>query len=340
MSPAGRRYLSTSSGTLFLSSQIVKSKNSFRFDQFEIPCNIFGFSYIYPMKPAAIVTYISLHFTLSCFSTAYSQATLTSTIAGHVSDTKKPAKKMYAFVARILVNDKVFKEVPCDSTGFFSTTIPDSLRRKYKTTVSVLQDGKKLKDLFPRPANTPYYYLRPDQYFASGDLRVLSNEGEARLFICDFSVNKAIICYSSPCIGFKKNKTDFLPCSGFDPDTTVMSLAYILNHEPLVVIEINGHSWDENRGKSLSLKRAEFLKEKLVAFGIDSARIKTKGKGNSQPIVTKTVIRKTDRKKEKEDLKKYNRRVEILVLSWDYDPLQKKIISKPSTGHLAEEDDE
>lgn len=88
----------------------------------------------------------------------------------------------------------------------------------------------------------------------------------------------------------------------------VKEIATVLNENSSVRIKVIGHTssdGDDNANMELSRRRAAAVKDLLVAeFGMDSARIKTEGKGETQPVAEN---------KTKEG-KILNRRVEFIKL--------------------------
>ncbi|MGE5315912.1 MAG: OmpA family protein [Acidobacteriota bacterium] len=72
-----------------------------------------------------------------------------------------------------------------------------------------------------------------------------------------------------------------------DSDTTLMAAYKALEANPDVNVEISGHT--DNTGsqklnQSLSLKRAQAVKNWLVRHGIPSRRLRTVGKGSAEPV--------------------------------------------------------
>jgi outer membrane protein OmpA-like peptidoglycan-associated protein len=105
-------------------------------------------------------------------------------------------------------------------------------------------------------------------------------------------------------IFFVRSAAQLLPQSYQELDRLVV----ILNQHPTLKIELGGHT--DNLGQAslnldLSLQRVDAVKEYLVANGIDSSRLLTKGYGDTQPVARND--RELDRRR--------NRRVEFTILS-------------------------
>jgi outer membrane protein OmpA-like peptidoglycan-associated protein len=85
-------------------------------------------------------------------------------------------------------------------------------------------------------------------------------------------------------------------------------LSVKLNEYPDVKVEIVGHTdalGQEDFNKSLSLKRADMVKDYLVKKGIEASRITTKGMADIQPIATNTTL----------EGRQKNRRIEVLFFN-------------------------
>lgn len=102
-------------------------------------------------------------------------------------------------------------------------------------------------------------------------------------------------------LDFKSNTSILIP----DSDAELNKILVLLNNEPTLKIEIQGHTVP---GKSLdadgvlSRQRAESVMNWLVARGIDSERITVVGYGSSKPLVENTT----------EKGRRINERIEII----------------------------
>lgn len=96
------------------------------------------------------------------------------------------------------------------------------------------------------------------------------------------------------------------------------SLKEFLQSQPSVKIEIQVHR--DSRGsnsysRSLTSRRAEAIREKLINLGIDSNRLIAKGCGETSLIMTDSEIKRIQNAEGKEKAHQLNRRVEIVILS-------------------------
>ena len=86
---------------------------------------------------------------------------------------------------------------------------------------------------------------------------------------------------------------------------TVNEIAVALKNNPTLKISIEGHtdnSGNSTHNKTLSVNRAEAVKEKLTSNGIDKKRLSAVGFGSEKPLVTN----------DSEENKAKNRRVELI----------------------------
>jgi len=93
----------------------------------------------------------------------------------------------------------------------------------------------------------------------------------------------------------------------FDAKKALDKLVDSMNRYPRAVVEISGHTdnvGDQENNALLSLERAIAVKEYLVRSGIDTARMRALGRGESSPIASNNT----------EIGKRHNRRVEFVAL--------------------------
>ncbi len=151
------------------------------------------------------------------------------------------------------------------------------------------------------------------------------------IYLKTFSLQKYFVHLPTPRITFKKNSlqidTSRYLYPAFDeadsgrkiPDYCIDILEHILKENPEIIIELDAHcSGDEKDVDSLSLKRAQKVKELLLAKKVNPKRIEAKGWGIQKQMVTEVQIKKAKNKKEKEELNARNRRCVFKILSWDY----------------------
>ncbi len=104
-------------------------------------------------------------------------------------------------------------------------------------------------------------------------------------------------------VEFESSRADLLPSSFNALDAAVATL----ESHPGMVVEIGGHTDNQGKAKAnreLSLRRANAVKNYLIARGVSEARMKTKGYGSAQPIAPNST----------EDGRSKNRRIEFKIL--------------------------
>ncbi|MFT4661302.1 MAG: peptidoglycan-associated lipoprotein [Patiriisocius sp.] len=92
---------------------------------------------------------------------------------------------------------------------------------------------------------------------------------------------------------------------------------------PTIIIELAAHTdsrGQNNTNQKLSDNRAQSCVDYLISKGIPSARMKSRGYGETKLKVSDAAIRKMSTTEEKEAGHQKNRRTVFRVLSWDYVP--------------------
>ncbi len=102
-------------------------------------------------------------------------------------------------------------------------------------------------------------------------------------------------------------------------DHAISILYEELKENPGLIIELQSHaSAIEKDPEQLSVKRAEYVRELLVAKGINAKRIEIKGFGIQKLLVSDAVIKKAKIKEEKMALHTMNQRVNVRIINWDF----------------------
>lgn len=163
-------------------------------------------------------------------------------------------------------------------------------------------------------------------FIANKDLRLIGDISKSDIFIADFSLTPITDCLPPPpTIYFKANSVDLYwdknkaSSSDMPPDSVFLYIASWLNENPRVIIELSGHTdSQETKIDNLSLKRAQLVKDKLISLGINGARLQPKAYGPTRMLISDKVIKKAETKEERCALRQRNRRVTILILSFNY----------------------
>lgn len=181
-----------------------------------------------------------------------------------------------------------------------------------------------------------------DGYLASKDAGVLTTaqEEKSKDFVKDFELTPVEKEIRMPEIQYDLGKATLRP----ESKDSLNFLYQTLIDNPTIVVELNSHT--DSRGAAdknqiLSQDRAQSCVDYLVnEKKIPMARLKAKGYGKTQLLISDAVIAKEKTKEGKEALHQKNRRTSFRILSWDYvDPNAPK--DKPKvTPNKTEEDDE
>jgi peptidoglycan-associated lipoprotein len=218
---------------------------------------------------------------------------------------------------KIVGSDGSINEFTTSKDGTYKL---DKLKEKTTYTIST-ETGKASKSSsFPR-----------DGYLANKDQRIISTfKGESTNFTADFAVKPVVPNLRMPEILYDLGKFDLLPQS----KDSLNYLYNILKDNPTIVVELNSHT--DTQGKAaanmtLSTARAQSCVDYLVKEkGIPEARLKAKGYGMTQPVISDAIIKAAKTAEEKKALHAKNRRTSFKVLSFDYvDPNAPKNPTKP-----------
>lgn len=256
-------------------------------------------------------------------------------ISGRVTDSETPNSKIYGLIVKILFNDSVFNEVACDTLGYYKVAISP----KYSSAkITVSQDDIRMQADFPKNTECSNF-IQPTIYFVQ-DYRIINPIEKNKDYVADFSIKKAIIDRRLPCLSFEKNTTIIKKCSSDSSDYLIKYIKCLLQENPKTIIEIHGKSWDERHHKMLSKKRAALIKNKLINLGIDKKRIKTKALADSQPLFSAQTIADEHNDYLKVEMEDKNRSISFVILSFDYDPVLKKIIRDNRKTNADKDDDD
>jgi outer membrane protein OmpA-like peptidoglycan-associated protein len=92
-----------------------------------------------------------------------------------------------------------------------------------------------------------------------------------------------------PVLAYINFKYDSAEISGADPIPVLEDVARIMRERPDLRLKITGHTdstGGDDYNMSLSMRRAEAIKDYLVKRGVSADRLATEGKGESQPVDT------------------------------------------------------
>lgn len=263
-----------------------------------------------------LLTYLSFLFTVN----AISQNGLYS-VSGRIVDIQDTSKHISALKVRLSFNDSLDIYTDCDYRGSYNIRFSKQLIQKKTLRIFPYQDLRQVDKLFPPADDCPYSYNSSEKYRATRSTTLVLMDSVLN-YRADFQLSPMISEPRMPCINFSKNTIDVVDCPDdeLSGETWLHCLKHLLQKEPGIIIELEGHSWLENNPQELALRRSNFIKHKLVLQGIDSLRMETLSRGDERPLYDLKYIRKEATKNDMERLNTQNRRVVFKILSFEYDP--------------------
>jgi len=156
----------------------------------------------------------------------------------------------------------------------------------------------------------------------TSDTRIIDFNKPGLNYAANFSLREGCCLLKAPELFFKANSLDYETDSliAIDKPLEILnSMLQILNDNPTVVMELDGHcDAKEKNKKELSLNRAELVRQFMLKNKIPAERIKTKGFEDTRPFISETVIRSAQSNSEREALRARNQRLDFRILSFDY----------------------
>lgn len=132
-----------------------------------------------------------------------------------------------------------------------------------------------------------------------------------------------------PRFWFVENSTKILSDSAFydrmgegaEPQTLMIWVAGVLQDNPTVVLELRGHSdQNESNGLDLSRRRALSIRDSLVHRGFPEGRLAIAALGSTEPLIDSLTISRLTTEAEREVARLENRRVDLKIIGWDWKP--------------------
>jgi hypothetical protein len=219
----------------------------------------------------------------------------------------------------------------CDSLGNYQIDVPVELFKNQTGKLTVKQEWSCIRNKFPEDINCPYMSFLPPIYLASKDYKLIKFENKRVDYVANFELTRGCELTYFPFFGFERNSTKLIRVKNFDPDTAIYCITKWLNANPNITIKLKGFTYHERCSKSLGLKRASIIEQKFVSAGIESLRIDCSSPDGL--LISSAEIRKAKSKEEKLALETMNRRVILVVMSFDYDPkLKRRVEEKPKVN--------
>jgi outer membrane protein OmpA-like peptidoglycan-associated protein len=198
------------------------------------------------------------------------------------------------FVTISLGNRTLYKG-NCNNHGEYFIKVSDSLNLK-QVAVQASQDQSNLDKYLTTKSTDPCSFQCLDNklFGNSNKEKINLNSDSLKEYIKDFKLFPIIFDLISPTIYFKKNDLLMVQSDYYlTADSALCFFKNLLNCRKTMVIEIAGNcSRCEKNKQELSSKRAELVKEKLVALGINPQRIIAKGYSDKNYKQNKSAVKK------------------------------------------------
>jgi len=228
--------------------------------------------------------YLSSFLLIGCLvSFSFSQEII---ISGQITSCKTKAELDSSLV--VVVNylnkagDSKTKKAYTNSTGTYKAILSkDSVSYK-ELRVSVFQDKAKVINFStgaPCPVDCP---ASPLYLSISKARKIKINLDSSLSYTQDFCMTEWVQDIKLPVFYFDKNSSEIAESDAEEPVDSILCKArnQLICHGNFVV-EVSGRaSSEENDKENLSLKRAEKIRDKLIALGVDSQRLVVKAGGD------------------------------------------------------------
>ncbi|NNE55146.1 MAG: OmpA family protein, partial [Flavobacteriales bacterium] len=162
-------------------------------------------------------------------------------------------------------------------------------------------------------------------YIGTGDQFSTLGLTESTTFAREYFLKEVVIEkeYDLPLVLYPYDRAELLVNDEVNSEDSLMFLFDLLTRNQTFVIQLEAHT--DSRGnpdynQNLSQRRAETCVNFLIAKGIDAARLKPVGLGESAPIIKESEINAMATTEEQEAAHQVNRRTVFKIISYDYVP--------------------
>jgi hypothetical protein len=200
------------------------------------------------------------------------------TIHGVITNSRTKLPVDTSVYVTILTETKLSYLTFCNNNGEYSFHLPDSLNHK-KVIVRALQDEKRIKKYSTGEPCSSICIEEGSFLLSSNAKRFTFNSDSSKTYEISFSLIPAIFDFSLPTLYFKKNESLIVQSDRHvSVDSAICDIKNLLKCRKTFVLELCGNcSPSENHKDILSLKRAQVLRDKLIAMGINPERLIAKG---------------------------------------------------------------
>lgn len=208
------------------------------------------------------------------------------------------------------------------TTGNSTTTADEQIAENNEQTnqssEEVKKDGNKTNTIEDEPVNTDTEeHVTQKEKVNIDEVAVSTNKKENETVKGTIESSGTAKSEYNIYFAFDQAKLNHVAFNA-SPQKTLDELAENMRNNPSMKIELGGHTdqrGDAKYNQYLSEKRAEIAKQYLVKKGIDAARIKAKGYGEQQPVISLSEIRLLKTNREKEVAYQKNRRTVVKILN-------------------------
>lgn len=244
-----------------------------------------------------------------------SQPVLKRTVSGSVSasDNGEPIKNA---IIVLKSSSGAILECKTDSAGYYS--------------FEILNDSTSLIELICLTDKSTNSKTKSFCGWLAGKERHQFSLTQSRITDKNFTLTRLVNCGVFPKFYFFKNSdviSNDTNNNGInDPDKlpsaeVLKMYVDLLKENPQLYIEIGGYaSYDEKNADELCLRRAQYVKKRLVEKGVNEKRILTTGKGYPTLVTTDRInsAKQASTKEEKELLYAKDRYTTFRIVSWDF----------------------
>jgi outer membrane protein OmpA-like peptidoglycan-associated protein len=195
-------------------------------------------------------------------------------LTGTISNAKTKIPVDQSVYVIIKYNYKELYRTYCNISGKYSINVSDTLNGK-EIVLSTSQDEKKI-NVKVTEESCGYKCLDNLEYMNSSERKRITLKADStKKYVVNFILTPLLRCGSPPTIYFNRNELTMAQSDWYKTaDSALCDMAGFMKCRPTMTIELSGNcSPDERNKDTLSLKRAQIVKEQLVSMGINPQRI-------------------------------------------------------------------
>lgn len=214
-------------------------------------------------------------------------------IHGIITNSKTRLPVDTSVYVSILTKNKLSYQTFCNINGEYSIYLPDSLNHT-EVIVRALQDEKRIKKYSTGEPCSSICIEEGSFLLSSAAKRFTFNSDSSKTYKISFSLIPAIFDFSLPILYFKKNESFMVQSDRYvSVDSAICDIKNLLKCRKMIVLELVGSCSPWERHKStLSLYRANLVRDKLISMGISPDRLIVIGNSSKNKGQNKSYVRK------------------------------------------------